>query len=372
MIRILHCADLHLDTPFSLHTPREAERRRTELRADFTSVTLYIRTYGVQLCLISGDLFDSEVVTPETRALLEKELAACPDCQFVIAPGNHDPLGAHSPYRLLHWPAHVHVFSPQKECVHLEDLNTDVYGFGFDGTNGRQNPLTGYPKKDASRLNILCCHGEWNGGSDSENAPFSRADLAGCGFDYVALGHIHKGTGVQREQDVFWAYPGCIEGRGFDETGEKGVLVGTLDKGAADLSFFRISKRRYEIATCDVGGCDRMQALERARAVVRAYGADTALRLLLQGEVCDGLLLLPEELTDGVGAPYALEIVDQTRLTPSFTELEQSGTLKGVFYRWVQEQKQETSDPDLLDEVLRYGLLALDDRNIADLDLQGF
>lgn len=381
-IRVLHGADFHLDSPFSLKSPREAERRRTELRSDLSSVMVYIRMQKVQLCLLSGDLFDGEAVTPETRALLERELSSCPDCRFFLSPGNHDPLSPSSPYRQMRLPENVHVFGAQKECVRLDELGVDVYGFGFDGKNGGQNPLFGYPPRDPSRLNILVCHGELDG--SGENGPFTRADLAACGFDYVALGHIHKGTGLQCEQTangpVYWAYPGCLEGRGFDETGEKGVLFGTLEKAdaqadlLADLQFVRMSKRRYEIASCDVTGCDRLDALEKVRALARGYGADTTLRVVLTGEVKDGLLLLPEELSASEGA-CAVETVDKTVLAPDFTSIEQSGTLKGAFFRLMREKganAADGADSALYDEALKYGLLALDDRNIADIDFQGF
>lgn len=373
-IRILHGADFHLDSPFSLKSPREAERRRTELRSDLSSVMVYIRMQKVQICLLSGDLFDGESVTPETRALLERELSSCPDCRFFIAPGNHDPLTALSPYRQMQLPENVHVFGARKECVRLDDLGVDVYGFAFDGRNGMENPLKGYPARDPARINLLCCHGDLEG--SSAYGPFTRADLASSGFDYVALGHIHKGTGLQCERGangpVYWAYPGCLEGRGFDETGEKGVLYGTVEKGKADLQFVRMSKRRYEIAPCDVTGCGRLEALERIHALSRTYAADTTLRVILTGEVQDGLLLLPEELIPSEGA-CAVEVEDQTVLAPDFTAIEQSGTLKGAFYRLMREKSaQEGADEALYGEALKYGLLALDGRNIADLDLQGF
>lgn len=367
MIRILHCADLHLDSPFSLRSPREAERRRTELRSDLSSVMMYIRAQKVEICLICGDLFDGESVTQETRALLEREFASCPSCRFFISPGNHDPLTASSPYRVMKLPENVHVFGAEKERVRLDDLGADVYGFGFDGRNGRTNPLFGYPELDENRINLLCCHGELDGAPSSEYAPFSRADIGKSGFDYVALGHVHKGTELQCENGVYWAYPGCIEGRGFDETGYKGVLFGAVEKGNAAMKFIRISKRRYEIVHLDVTGCDRMAALEKIRSAARSCGEDTVLRLILTGEVKSGLIILPEELS-GAEYPQTVEIRDETVLAPDFTELEQNGTLKGVFYRLM---KEKIARGEAGADALKYGLLALDDRNIADFDPEG-
>ncbi len=135
----------------------------------------------------------------------------------------------------------------------------------------------------------------------------------------------------------------------------------------------RFTKRRYEIVCCDVSGCDRTEALERVRSAVKGYGEDTALRVLLTGEVKNGLLFLPEEIGIGAEYPYLLEIKDQTVLAPDFTDLEQSRTLEGAFYRLMREKRSQGEwDAETLDDALKYGLLALQDRNIADLDLQKF
>ena len=363
MIRILHCADLHLDAAFSLRSPREAESRRTSLRADFTSMIMYARAHKVQICLISGDLFDGSGVTADTKALLEREFASAPDCRFFISPGNHDPLTAGSPYRSMHLPENGHVFGAEKECVVLESLGAAVYGFGFDGTNGGVNPVLGYPKKRDDLVNILCCHGDLDGGTASPYCPFSKEELGRSGFDYVALGHIHKGTGLQQENGVYWAYPGCIEGRGFDEPGEKGILLGEVGKGQASMEFIPISKGRYEIMEQDVTGCTRSEAAELIRRNAMTYGNHTALRVILKGEVKEGLVILPEEIARGAEYPRSVEIIDKTVLAPDFTDVEQSNTLKGVFYRLMQEKiKNGQAQP----EALKYGLLALDGRNILD------
>ena len=364
MIRFVHAGDLHLDAPFSLRTPGEAERRRTELRGDLSSLMLYIRQQKVDLCLLSGDLFDGNAVTHETLSLLERELASCPDCRFFIAPGNHDPLTAGSPYRTMKLPANVHLFGSEKACVRLDDLGVDVYGFGFDGRNGGCNPVLGYPKKDDSRINVLCCHGDLEGGSDSPYCPFTKEDLAASGFDYVALGHIHKGTDLQKAGEVFWAYPGCIRGRGFDETGYKGFLFGAMEKGNVAAKFIPISNHRYETVTVDVTGLTRLETLEKLRKTALPFGRETVLRMILTGEVEEGLLLSGAEISHSAEYPASVELKDRTVPAPRFTELEKSNTLKGVFYRLMAEKVEKGEVPS---DALKYGLLALDDRNVAEL-----
>lgn len=363
MIKFLHCGDLHLDAPFALRSPTEAERRRTELRGDLSSLMLYIRQQKVEICLISGDLFDGNAVTPETLALLEREFASCPDCRFFVSPGNHDPLTAGSPYRTMKLPANVHIFGSEKERVCLDDLGVDVYGFGFDGRNGGANPVLGYPRKDPSRINILCCHGDLEGGNASPYCPFTKEDLARSGFDYVALGHIHKGTDLQKEGEVFWAYPGCIRGRGFDETGYKGFLFGAMEKGNVAAKFIPVSNHRYEIAAVDVTGLTRTEALEKVRKTAITYGRETILRVILTGQVEEGLVILPGEISHSAEYPASVEIKDRTVLAPRFTDLEKSNTLKGVFYRLMAEKIEKGEIPS---DALKYGLLALDDRNVTE------
>ena len=284
-LKVFHCADLHLDAPFSLFTPGEADRRRIELRSAFTSAVLFARSNGADIFLISGDLFDSDCVTRDTCELLAGQFASFPTCRFFISPGNHDPYNDASVYKRMEWPDNVHIFTGEKERVRLDELGVDVYGVGFTGKTCLSSPVVGYPALDKSRLNILVCHGEV-GVPLSANGPITKAEIAQSGFDYIALGHIHAPSGLLREGDTQYAYPGCLESRSFDEPGYHGALFGELSKESNGLRFVRFSKRRYERTVVDIGGCaDKIEAVERIRAGIRRYTEDTALRLTLTGEV---------------------------------------------------------------------------------------
>ena len=108
MIKILHCADIHLDSPFSLSDVKKANTRRALQRGTFTSIMLYARTEKVDLMLLPGDIFDTEYVTRDTASLLVKEFEQASGCRFVIAPGNHDPFSENSPYAKLKFPQNVY------------------------------------------------------------------------------------------------------------------------------------------------------------------------------------------------------------------------------------------------------------------------
>ena len=370
MIKVFHCADVHLDSPFSLCSPREAEGRRTELRAAFTSAVMYAREAGADLFLISGDLFDSEYVTRDTKELLLREFRKSPEIRFFISPGNHDPYTPGSFYATSEFPENVHVFGAARECVHIDDLGVDVYGFAFNSPELLKCPVAGWGALDPERLNILVCHGDMSG-ANSTTGPVTKADIAAGGFDYIALGHIHKGTDVQCENGVFYAYPGCLEGRGFDEQGVKGALYGTLEKGKADLKPVRFSRRRFESAVVDIGGItEKTVALEKIRREIKLFTDDTALRIALIGEQSESFVILPEEIGKGREFPYYIEIIDKTHAAPDMGELEKSNTVKGVFFRNLSaklaEAEKGSDEHRVLSLAMKYGLAALEGRSVAD------
>lgn len=370
MAKVFHCADIHLDSPFSLFSPGEAEKRRTELRAAFTSALMFAREMKADLFLISGDLFDGEYVTRDTRDLLVREFAKCRDMHIFITPGNHDPLLASSPYETTEFPENVHVFGREREVISLPDIGVDVYGVGFTSRDMLSSPVEGWTIRDKNNVNILVCHGDL-GASSSVNGPIALRDIAKSGFDYIALGHIHKPSGLLCENGVYYCYPGCIEGRSFDESGYHGAMCGVIEKGRVDMNFKRFSKSRYEWERVDISKAeDKMEALDIIRQSIRQYTDDTALRLTLIGEPKNAFVILPNEIGRGYEFPYYIEIEDKTVLRPDMQAIEEENTLKGVFYRKLlaeMENLPEDSDEHrILALAAKYGIAALEDRAVSD------
>jgi len=149
-----------------------------------------------------------------------------------------------------------------------------------------------------------------------------------------------------------------------------------LTKESNGLRFVRFSKRRYERAAVDVGGCaDKAEAVERIRAGIRRYTEDTALRLTLTGEVADSFLITPADIGRGCEYPWHIEIVDKTFPAPDYLALERESTLRGVFYSKMKACI-EAAEPDSEEyfvalSALKYGLGALNDRGINDFGGEG-
>ena len=126
----------------------------------------------------------------------------------------------------------------------------------------------------------MVLHGEVGG--QGRYGPVDPADIAASGLAYLALGHVHACSGLQRTGETFWAYPGCPEGRGFDETGEKGVLAVTVaDGGAVSARLVPLARRRYEIVEADVTGAESAETA--LRSVLPAAPSEDCCRIVLTG-----------------------------------------------------------------------------------------
>ena len=374
MIKVLHCADLHLDSPLSALDISRAETRRIELRAAFTSLTLSAKMNKVDFLLIAGDLFDGAYVSKETVALLCREFAAIPDCRVIISPGNHDPFTAVSYYNRAEFPENVYIFdSPELSCFDFPDKNTSVYGWAFTSARLEGCPLDGFTVEDTSRINLLVAHGELDA-HESRYCPIPRTILAECGFDYAALGHIHTHSGVEQVGNGYVAYSGCLEGRGFDECGVKGAVLAAIDKNSSPTvaaKFVRFCKRCYAVEECDVSGAQtNADLLEKLRELVaeKHYGDDTALRVRLVGNVSGELKASPSFLSEQFGQMFILEIIDETMPLADNEKLCDDPTLRGEYYRslkaMLEGENEEEREIAIL--ALRYGLAALSGGDITD------
>ena len=181
-LKLLHAADLHLDSPFEGLPAGKAAMRRGEQRELLARLALLARLEQVDLVLLAGDLLDSDNPYYETGEELIRCLGSIGAPVF-ISPGNHDCYTPKSPWARLELPDNVHVFSENTiGTVHLPELGLRVYGAAF--TEKRSGPLLrGFcAERSEGVRNLLCLHGEL-GARDSAYNPISLEELAGSGMD---------------------------------------------------------------------------------------------------------------------------------------------------------------------------------------------
>lgn len=370
MVRLLHTADIHLDSPFSLFDAEKAAARRNELRGTFSSLMLYIKTEHVNVALLAGDLFDSEYATRDTLELMRTQFEQNPECRFVIAPGNHDPLTQKGAYRKTEFPSNVYIFdSDDITKFSFDDIGVDVYGWAFTEETKEENPLRkGRIALDRSKINILCVHADMLS-QNSRYCPMTEEDIASSGFDYVALGHVHTGGEVKKAGNTYYAYSGCLEGRSFDECGAKGAIVIKADPGHLGNEFRfekkRFSLRKYEKMTVDVSNSrDSDEVLAKVRTAVKetGYGDDTILRVKLNGVVSPSLKIDANKITAAALGVFYLELSDDTSPTLDYNELMNDISIRGALFRELLPKLQSENEDErrLAAAALRYGLTALE------------
>ncbi len=355
-ITIVHAADFHLDSSFAGLSPQRASQRRAEQRELLGDVFALAEQNKAQVILLAGDLLDSDNAYYETTEQL-RQLCRESSAEIFISPGNHDFFSQSSPYGAMIWPDNVHIFrSGRISAFELPKLGLRVYGAGFTRADSPAL-LDGFSAADDGMINIMVIHGQLGGTTYN---PISDQQIEASGLDYLALGHTHSFSGILKLGQTHFAYPGCPEGRGFDETGSKGVILGSVSKHNVRLDFVPIARRRYEIVSIDLTGSD-----DHVQTVADALPGDTGdhiYRIILTGETAD-----PPDVatltTSFEGRFYGLQIKDHTSRLTSIWDGENDQTLRGEFLtrlrrRWNSAASEE--EKQQIELAVRFGLAALD------------
>lgn len=349
MIKFLHAADLHLDSPFASLPPDKAAARRKEQRLMVDEIVELCNEEGCGLLLLAGDLFDAEAARRDTWELLTRSLRNC-KARVFIAPGNHDFYAPGSPYAET-WPETVHIFrSSEPAAVELDELDAVVWGAAFTGPDS--GPLLErFTVQDPDKWNLMVLHGDLGNPSSAYN-PITREQVEASGLDYLALGHVHKAGGPQVIGGTTCAWPGCPMGRGFDETGEKGVYLGELSEKGCSVRFHPLNGRRYEILTVEAGP-DPLVSIERELP----DGTERDIyRIILKGEAePPNLRALERALSPRF---YGLTLRDETVPGRDIWAEASEDSLKGLFLKLLSARR--TEDPGLYELAARLGMAAME------------
>ena len=360
-MRILHAADLHLDSAFAGLAEEKAALLRQESRDILRRMVDWANDHAVDVMLLSGDLFDSDRMYSQTARTLAQALARFRGRIFV-SPGNHDFYAPGSGYDAVDWPENVHIFTSRRpQTVLLRSLNASVTGAAFTSAE-EWEPFDGasFSGGDAPiRLGVL--HGEVTRG-ESKYRAIPPAEIEKTNLTYLALGHVHRCAGVQRAGNTAYAYPGCLPGRGFDETGDKGFLYGEITPEKVELEFIPFAPRRYQSVTADITDRDPADAVRQA--LDPDCGQDVC-RVLLAGSRRENFSLsaLTSELS---GLCAALELTDETYPEEDVWARCGEDSLRGLFLQNLRARYDGADEDEKrqLLQAVRFGLAALDNRDL--------
>ena len=327
MIRILHTADWHIDSPLRSFT--EAQRR--QLRASLLDVPGKIADVclreGCDLVLLAGDVFDG-IPSRDTVNLVKKELERC-GVPVLVSPGNHDFCVPGSPWLEENWPENVFIFTGARESVTISGLNCRIYGGGFRSMDC-EAMLEDFQADGEETYKIGIFHGDPTQKNSPYN-PITAAQVRSSGLQYLALGHIHK-AGTFRAGATLCAWPGCPMGRGWDEVGDKGVCIVTLGE-TAQVQALSLDTVRFHTLEVDTG-IDALGALE---AALPALGSSDFYRVTLTG--CTQVDV--EDLQEKLSRFPNLELWDETEDPMAVWEDAGEDTLEGVYFRMLRNAMEE-------------------------------
>ena len=326
-LKILHSADWHLDSPFGGFPEEQRQLLREEQRKLPGKIVDLCRREGCDLMLLAGDIFDGEA-TRETLDALKHALERS-GVPVLISPGNHDFCAPGSPWLEETWPGNVHVFTGGLEAVSLEALSCRVYGAGYRSMDCPPL-LAGFRAEGDEKYCIALLHGDPTQRESPYN-PITAAQVRESGLDYLALGHIHK-AGAFRAGNTLCVWPGCPMGRGWDETGDKGVCIVTLED-EAQVQAVSLDAIRFFDLEADVGA-DAVSALE---AVLPPQGSRDFYRIVLTGSGNVDLTALYREFPDFPN----LELLDRTEPPVDLWANTDADTLEGVYFQMLHRAMEE-------------------------------
>ncbi|OFF81411.1 DNA repair exonuclease [Listeria monocytogenes] len=268
-IQFLHMADLHLDSPFiglsTLPQPLFSAIQESTFQSLERITTVAIKE-AVDFILIAGDIYDSEDQSVRAQARFAKEmkrLEAASIPVFMIH-GNHDFIEKHKEKLAL--PSNVHVFSEQVEVMSHKTatgVSVNIYGFSYNERHIRSSRVDEYKIQGDADFHIALLHGSEVSSSEEHDvyAPFRVQEISRKGFDYWALGHIHKRQLLAESPSIY--YPGNIQGRNRKESGEKGASIITLSEASTTIDFIGTSPIIWEEAVITLPDNSEINAFYR-------------------------------------------------------------------------------------------------------------
>lgn len=366
-LKFIHASDIHLDSPLrglSRYESAPAESIRDACRRAFRNLVDLAIEEKVSFVLLAGDLYDGDWKDYNTGIFLSQQMGRLGQHNisvFTVA-GNHD--AANQMTKALESPANMRILSSQNvETIRLDGLSVAIHGRSFGTQHVDENFAAGFPAAEKGMLNIGLLHTSLDGREGhADYAPCSIDDLRSKGYQYWALGHIHKQEFVS--EDPWIVFPGCIQGRHIRETGAKGCVLVTVEDGTIS----KVDKCPLNVfcwALCSVDLTDAIEmreVLERARKAIEterrsADGRPTAMRIRFEGatSISDELAAYPERLGQQIkalGAEIAYDDLWIERVeNATVGKLESDSTLSddSGFGILLKEILATAGDPDEID-----------------------
>lgn len=354
-MKIIHCSDLHLDSKMETNLNKEkARERKNEILLTFEKMVDFANKNGVKVIIIAGDMFDKKNISVRAKKIVKNQIILNPEIDFLYLKGNHDEISFIEEEEEI--PSNLKLFN-EKEWVTYKYGDIAVTGIEI----GKQNNYNIYNSLilEKNDINIVVMHGQESQNDVKDKTEIiNLKDLKNKNIDYLALGHIHTFKQEKLDNRGIYCYSGCLEGRGFDECGEKGFVLLDIEDKQIKTQFIPIAKRTLHEINIDITGITENYDIEqKIEEETNKISKDDLIKIVLKGKVEAGTTrdidYLKKKYEDRF---YCIKIYDETTLNIDYMKHQNDASLKGEFIRLVLEQ-------DLTDEekgkIINTGIRAL-------------
>ena len=360
-MKFVHIADMHFDSPFVNLSEKDimGDLRRLEQRKVFKKIIEYIKENNIKYFFISGDLYEHKYIKQSTIDYINKLFEEIPETNIYIAPGNHDPYTKNSYYNKYNWSKNVKIFGPKVEKIETQDAN--IYGYGFDDFYCSDSGVENIEIEQTEKPNILIIHGNIDGSTieDMQYNSMSKKMLQEKGFDYVALGHIHK-KDYNTEENQKIVYPGSTISLGFDELGEHGMIVGDVEKNKLETQFIKLDDKQFTKRELNVDSIySKEELIEKINEL--EIEENNYVEIILIGN--RNFEINKYDLIKYILNNNIIKIKDNTKIAYDLEKLENENTLKGLFIKEMNKKLKNAEteeEKEIIEKSIEIGLASLE------------
>lgn len=344
-MKIIHCADLHLGSRLtSLPAGEIRDARKNDILASFDGLINYANDNGVQIIMFSGDVFDSDRPTKKDKAYFYNAIQSNPNIAFLYLKGNHD-----TEESLVENYDNLHTFSERWASYAFEGVIIS----GIELSSSNKTSLYSSLNLKKEDVNIVMMHGDINT-KGKEYIDLSK--LANKSIDYLALGHIHTYSQTKIDSRGIAVYSGCLDGRGFDELGEKGFVVIEANNKKISHQFIPFSSRLVIEKEIDLSG---VKNLYEAQAAVKAHAAslpsNAMVKIVLSGKVDFDIETIESDIESFIkGKFFFVKVESKLKQIINAEKYQNDFSLKGEFVRLILSSEEYSQEEK--DEIINTGI----------------
>ncbi len=365
-IKFIHTGDVHLGTEFNNagFGSDIGKVRRKEIMDTFFRIIDRVKSEHIDLLLIAGDLFEEKCFSIGDAKKINSKFKEIPQTKIVIVAGNHDPITEKSLYKIINWEDNVILFtSNEVSKVEIKELDLVIWGLSWDKKEEKSNLLKNIHLDNKDNINILLVHGDVYS-QNSKYLPIDKKLLCDKGFDYIALGHIHKHEFISNNM----GYCGSPEPLDFGETGTHGIIQGKVSKFNLETKFIPLSKREFKIIEVEVTESMNYFNIKDniKKCVAESCRRNDLFRIIVKGIKDRHIQLdkLQAELCDNF---YYIEIIDNTIPDYDLNKIEKENT-DNIIGLFIKEMKKKGLEKQYVKNALYYGLELLLSEKVKIID----